>query len=185
MKKFTVLLLLIAITISVNAQESSAKVSSNAPQWKSYFSFGSAILTRQGFRDFGDTFWREEFKNLYSDNELYVKNVSSSRYIPLLELRYKYFINANIVAGLRVSYVSYKHDGDLNFDNGNDFKASWNVNYFTGMADFNFYYLNREVIKLYAGLSAGVSQYNLKYTDVSDSQYNSLLDKTDNRLYFA
>ena len=185
MKKFTVLLLLIAIAISVSAQQSSSKVSGNEPQWKSYISFGSAILTRQGFRDFGDTFIKEEFKNLYPNDEIWVGSVNSTQNIPVLELRYKYLINPNIALGIRGSYVRYKHDGTLAFNGGHNFSADWNISYITGMADLNFIYVDKEFIKLYAGISAGVSQYNLKFDKVSNPEYDDLLNKSEQRLYFA
>ncbi len=176
---------MIAFTFNIVAQESGAKASNNDVEWNNYISLGSGFLTRQGFRDFGDTFIKEEFKNLYPNDEMWVGSVNSSQDIPVIELRYKYFVLPKLSLGIRGSYVRYKHDGTLSFNGDHNFKADWNISYITGMADINFIYLNKEYIKLYAGLSAGVSQYNLEFKKVSKPEYNDLLDKSEHRLYFA
>ena len=150
MKRYLFIVLLIAFTFNNYAQETSTKVSNNDVEWNNYISFGSAILTRQGFRDFGDTFIKEEFKNLYPDDEIWVGSVNSTQDIPVLELRYKYLLNPNIVVGIRGSYVRYKHDGTLSFNGDHNFKADWNISYITGMVDMNFIYLNKEFINTFA-----------------------------------
>ncbi len=185
MKKPFLFVLIIVFAFSIYAQESSNKVSSNEVEWNNYISLGTGILTRQGLRDFGDTFIKEEFKNLYPNDEIWVGSVNSTQDIPVLELRYKYLLNPNIALGIRGSYVKYQHDGTLSFNGGHNFKADWNITYITGMVDMNFIYLNREYVSLYAGLSAGVSQYNLKFDKVSNPEYNDLLNKSEQRLYFA
>ncbi len=185
MKNSFLIILLVAFAHSMVAQESTNKTSKNQSQWNSTVAIGTGILTRQGLRDFGDTFIKEEFKNLYPDNNVWVGSVNSTQDIPFLEIRYKYLINPIISLGIRASYVNYKHNGNLTFDDGDLFKASWNIRYITGMLDVDFIYVNKEFVKLYAGFSAGVSQYNLKFASVSNHQYDDMLDKTEDRMYFA
>lgn len=185
MKKTLILFLLSVIVFGTKAQETKGSISSHEVEWNNYISLGSGFLTRQGFRDFGDTFIKEEFKNLYPNDEIWVGNVNSSQDIPVIELRYKYLVIPKIAIGIRGSYVRYKHDGTLAINNGHNFHADWNISYFTGMADFNFIYVDKEFVKLYAGLSAGVSHYNLKFDKVSNPEHNDLLDKSEKRLYFA